>query len=389
MPEQKEIKERILGLTKMMATKDFDAAGFGESETFAGILQNQTLMNTCPQEDAPEVIAYWERRGLVKQLHDTEPVCTKWASYLPKSYIDDPDSGRTYPLLFVMHGAGNPIYLAESYGYTTIAAREQWIVIMPEDETAESVDKLYAYAKAHYPVDWSRVYMVGYSLGGFMTSRHAMRWPRRFAAVGSGGMLFANGPAAPHVQAGKVWPGEDITPEMVRRAAQYRVPACVCMGEQEVLGLLPVTQDEPVNEWMQHLAETEKKRTENVEKPKEEGRIDLSGKNKIQSLNNWRIVNGCPPVDEETVRKVAASTADIVEEKIGFPFEETSVITREKRSHFVGDSIAADGEVYFRVIALARSPHWPSQALAELTWEFISQFAVDPETGISYKIKNV
>ena len=76
-----------------------------------------------------------------------------------------------------------------------------------------------------------------------------------------------------------------------------------------------------------------------------------------------------------------------MEEKIGFRFEETSVITRENRSHFVGDSVSKDGETYFRTIALAKSPHWPSQALAELTWEFISQFAVDPETGISYKIK--
>ena len=383
MPEPKEM---ILGLLKMMAVKEFDAESFGESESFAGIVENQALMNTFRQEDAPEVLSYWEERGLIKRLHDTEQISTKWASYLPKSYVDNPASGRTYPLLFVMHGSGNPIYLAETYGYTRIAAREELIVIIPEDETAENIDRLFAYARANYPVDWTRVYMVGYSLGGFMTSRHAMRWPERFAAVGSGGMLFANGPSAPHVQAGKLWPGEDITPEMVRRAARCRIPACICMGEQEVLGLLPVTRDEPVNQWAEHLSEEEKKRTDGRSVQKKEDRIDLSGRNKIQSINNWRIANGCPSVDEATVRKLAASTANIVEEKIGFPFEKTSVVTRENRSHFVGDSISEDGETYFRIIALAKSPHWPSQALAELTWEFISQFAVDPLTGISYKI---
>lgn len=381
-----EPKEKILGLLKMMAVKEFDAESFGESESFAGIVENQALMNTFRQEDAPEVLSYWKERGLIKQLHDTEQICTKWASYLPKSYVDNPASGRTYPLLFVMHGSGNPIYLAETYGYTRIAAREELIVIIPEDETAENIDRLFAYARANYPVDWTRVYMVGYSLGGFMTSRHAMRWPERFAAVGSGGMLFANGPSAPHVQAGKLWPGEDITPEMVQHAACYRIPACICMGEQEVLGLLPVTRDEPVNQWAEHLSEEERKRTDGRSEQKKEDRIDLSGRNKIQSINNWRIANGCPSVDEATVRKLAASTANIVEEKIGFPFEKTSVVTRENRSHFVGDSISEDGETYFRIIALAKSPHWPSQALAELTWEFISQFAVDPVTGISYKI---
>lgn len=107
----------------------------------------------------------------------------------------------------------------------------------------------------------------------------------------------------------------------------------------------------------------------------------------IQSINNWRIANGCAPVEEETVRSAAATTADNVEEKIGFPFEKTSVICREHRSHFVGDSVAADGEIYFRMIAISKSSHWPSQALVELTWEFISQFALDPETGKSHKIQ--
>lgn len=85
------------------------------------------------------------------------------------------------------------------------------------------------------------------------------------------------------------------------------------MGEQEVLGLLPVTRDEPVNEWAEHLSEEEKKRTEGQSEPRQEEHIDLSGRNKIQSINNWRIANGCGPVDEAAVRKAAVSTTNIVE----------------------------------------------------------------------------
>ncbi len=375
----------LMNLMKMMSTPDFDVQAYGDSESFAGILENQAVFGKYRQEDCPEVLAYWQNLGLVKELHDTQEECTKWASYLPVSYAENPDNDRTYPLLFVMHGSGNPIYLAESYGYTHIAAREELIVIIPEDETPENIDKLFAYAREHYPVDWSRVYMVGYSLGGFMTSRHAMRWPERFAAVGSGGMLFANGPAAPHVQASKLWPGENITPEMVVRASEFKVPACICMGEREVLGLLPVTQDEPINQWVAHLSEEEKKRTEKESQPEPQDRIDLSGRNKIQSVNNWRIANGCMPISEEMVRSHVP--CNITEEKIGFPFEKTDVIIRESREHYLGDSVASDGEVYFRMIALANSPHWPSRALTELTWEFISQFALDPETGKSYQIR--
>lgn len=377
----------LIELMKMMATPDFDADSFSQSETYSGIVENQKLM-ALGNEACDEVLAYWSDKGLVKQMHDvTDQEYTKWASYLPKSYAENPENGRTYPLLFVMHGSGNPIFLAETYGYTSIAAREELIVIIPEDETPDAVDMLFAYAKEHYPVDWTRVYMVGYSLGGYMTSRHAMRWPERFAAVGIGGMLFANGWAIPHVQAGKVWPGEDITPEMVQQASKYKIPACICMGEKEVLGLVPVTQDEPASQWEEHLDEEESKRTGTETKPAQQERIDLSGTNKIQSVNNWRIANGCTPIEESIVRKAASQTADIVEEKLGFPFEKTSVIVREHRSHYIGDSISEDGENYFRMIVMGNSPHWPSQALTELTWEFISQFALDPETGHSYRIQ--
>lgn len=375
----------LYGLIKMMSVPEFDADSYVESESFAGIVENQEVMAFAQNEGGPEALDYWKKRGLIKQLHDAETVPTKWASYLPVSALEHPE--RKYPLLFVMHGSGNPIILAESYGYTHIAAREELIVIIPEDETPANIDRLFAYAKAHYPVDWTRVYMVGYSLGGYMTQRHAMRWPERFAAVGSGGMLFANGWAVGQVQTGQYWEGEEITPKMVRHAAELRMPAIVCMGEQEVLGLIPVTRDEPVNEWKEHLDEREQERSGDKQEPSKEERIDLSGKNKIQSLNNWRIANGCAPVEEDTVRKTAATSANVVEEKIGFPFERTQVIVRENRSHFVGDSVDEGGNCSFRVVGLAKSPHWPSKALTELTWEFISQFARDPETGKSYRIE--
>ncbi|MDE6108201.1 MAG: ATP-binding cassette domain-containing protein, partial [Oscillospiraceae bacterium] len=42
-----------------------------------------------------------------------------------------------------------------------------------------------------------------------------------------------------------------ITHEMAEEAAKVRIPACICMGEQEMLVLLPVRQDPPVSPWMQ------------------------------------------------------------------------------------------------------------------------------------------
>ena len=46
----------LLGLMKMMAAPDFDAERFGESETFAGIVENQKLM-PLRNEACEEVLA--------------------------------------------------------------------------------------------------------------------------------------------------------------------------------------------------------------------------------------------------------------------------------------------------------------------------------------------
>ena len=361
----------LYGLIKAMSTEGFDADAYAESESFMGIIKNQEVMRFMNDEGGTEAREYWRERGLIKELHGDGTQPSKWASYIPVSAETEP--GRKYPLMFVMHGSNNPILLAESYGYANIAAREELILIIPEDESAENVDKLLDYAFANYPVDRRRVYMVGYSLGGFMSLRHAMRWPERFAAVGSGGMLFANGHAIAAEQGGKIWPGEELTPEMVQRASNFGIPACVCMGEDEILGLIPVTRDEPVD-----------KRINADAKPQE--RIDLSSANKIRSINNLRIANGCAPVSVNEVLEAAEHTDDVVTRKLGFPFEHTEIITREHRAHYVGDSIDGSGRYRVRIIGLEHSPHWPSQALCELTWEFISRFGLDPETGVSYEI---
>jgi mannose-6-phosphate isomerase class I len=98
---------------------------------------------------------------------------------------------------------------------------------------------------------------------------------------------------------------------MAEKAAAVTIPVCCCMGEYEVLGLIPVTRDEPKNEWTgqpEEKAEPADQKEAASEQPvsKEEKkppkRIDLSGKNKIQSINNWRIANRCLPVPEEEVR---------------------------------------------------------------------------------------
>lgn len=362
------VEDRVLMILKLMANGDFDADAYAKSESFQTMCENMACMVENPDEDGAEAKAYWRQRGLLKELHDTGSYETKWASYLP---VSSAEAGRLYPLLFVLHGNTNSIYLAETYGYVNIAAREELITIIPENESAESIERLLEYARSHYPVDWSRVYMVGYSLGGIMTSRHALRWPEKFAAAGVGGMLFASGEIGTIWQQDVAWPGEAITEEMIAHAAKTRIPVCICMGENELLNLLPLTLDKPV-ENVAPQAEAQ------ADRPAPQ--MDLSSKSKIASVNNWRRVAGCEPVEEDLVRQIAKSSADIVTEKLGFPFERTSVLNTEGRSHFIGDCVNPEDQNLARFVGFARSSHWPSQAMAEITWDFISQFARDLQT---------
>lgn len=372
---QSQIKARKI--LQMMASKDFDLDEYAASESFQGICRLLEHNAVYPDENCKEVLDYWQQRSLRKELHQAEDPGNKWASFLPLGIQPDDNAGRRYPLLFILHGAGNPIYLAECYGYTEIAAREQMIAIIPENESSESIEKLLDYCKIHYPVDWSRVYMVGYSLGGMMTTRHALCWPELFAAVGCGGMLFANGAIDTYWHHDIPWRGEAITERILAHAQRVKIPACICMGEQEFIELLPVTREPtpplqaaPSIDAQGHPVPT----------------LDLSSGNKIASVNNWRRVAGCSCIPEQQVRAAVESSQDIVTQKLGFPFERTSVVQREGRRHFVGDCINPQGELLTRFIGLERSAHWPSAALAELTWEFLRQFARDPDTKESYRI---
>ena len=356
-------------LVKAMANADFDMDAYAETETFTNICRNVACYATNSDEGSEAVRDYWKKKGLIKELHRADEPGYKWASYLPAD--SDRNPGKHYPLLFVMHGANNPIFLAESYGYTDIAAREGLIVIIPENESLEFMDQLYQTALKTFPVDSSRVYMVGYSLGGIMTSRNAIAHPERYAAVGVGGMLFAAGELETYTHLSVDWAPGAVTEEMIAKAAEKKLPVCECMGEQEFIHILPVTKDPvadtPISPVLFDGAPPS---------------IQLfQSKNKIASVNNWRRIAGCEPVAEDEVRRIATSSADIVTEKLGFPFERSTVLQLEGRSHFVGDCINPAGENLARFVCIAKSSHWPGTSLCEITWDFIRKFSRDPMTG--------
>jgi len=357
--ENRETEFGLSGLFQAMSDGECDALALAKSKE--GLLMQERMGIMALGEDTPESKAFWAgyEKGLRKELHgDPQDVNSRWASYVPVAAETDPT--RKFPLIFCLHGAHNPIQLTETYGVAHVAAREECIVIAPENENLDHILALYEYAKAHYPVDLSRVYTVGYSFGGFMSARNALARPDLFAAAGMGGMLFA-GDVIAHDLDTQFYPEYKLTEEMLQKAESLELPALLFMGEHEMLRLLPL--------WNEPTPEIRG------------GVIPLSCADKQKAFNNWRRVGGCAPYAFTENKKVYAEHGDPVVRSIGAEFERTEVREYNERKYFIGDSVNAHGECLFRTVACEGMIHWPTTMFAELVWEHISKFARDPETG--------
>ena len=109
--------------------------------------------------------------------------------YTPKN---NAYGGRSLPLVFYLHGAsccGTDLEKVRSYGTVDALADGMSlpaIVIAPQSQGAWSPKKLndlLEWAKRNLPVDESRVYVLGMSLGGYGTMDFVNAYPEKIAAA--------------------------------------------------------------------------------------------------------------------------------------------------------------------------------------------------------------
>lgn len=342
----------LADLLRAMGDSDADVEAIAASEDGRIMAERMSVM--AMPEDSEQSRAYWAgfEKGLEKEIHGEG--LEKWASYIPLAAKKDPE--RRFPLIFCLHGAHNPIQLTESYGIIQIAAREECVVIAPENENWDSIEKLYNFARENYPVDLTRVYSMGYSFGGFMTSRNGLAHPEIFAGLGMGGMLFAQDVKA-HDLDGQWYVEYHLTDEMIRKVKELGLAAALVVGENEMLRLLPL--------WKEPEGDVR------------DGVIPLESKDKQRSFNNLRLAFGCTPA----VFLQEGEEGTTVEKAVGARFEKEEIREYNGRKYYIGDSVNENGECLFRTIACEKMVHWPASMYAELMWEQIGKYARDPETG--------
>lgn len=112
----------------------------------------------------------------------------EWYEYVPNAVLAD--TSKKVPLVLVLHGSGDhPKFEAESQGWVNLAAQENLIVVSlrhqeltPETE-ADDFKVLLDYIQAKYPIDQSKIYITGFSMGGMASGRMIDKYMALFSGV--------------------------------------------------------------------------------------------------------------------------------------------------------------------------------------------------------------
>lgn len=146
------------------------------------------------QTKAQEAVVEASRLGKQESAHFEKEVVTKhqldYLLYLPA----DLKCKEKWPLMIFLHGAGergSNVEKVKVHGPPKMVQDNpnfEFIVVSPQCPTGgwwqpETVSALIDEIEARYPVDASRIYLTGLSMGGFGTWALAAHEPDRFAAI--------------------------------------------------------------------------------------------------------------------------------------------------------------------------------------------------------------
>jgi poly(3-hydroxybutyrate) depolymerase len=324
----------------------FDEIAFKKSESGKTMLDNQKLMKTYKEPMQDEVLAYWAEHGVKKELFDTERDNGLWR-YGVHTPLEMKE-GEVYPLIYFSHaGMGNP-YQAECTGYSKLVESEKIIVVYPnnggfsnEEAMTEFPRIMSELREKGYPIDWSRVYAVGFSAGSDATETIGTLWPEMVAAVAPcpGSNAMYNSLCR-------------ITEESFEKAIPLKVPMICVGGTQDGGDTYPFPDQEcfdNFNIWMERISK----------------------------------VKDYKPMNLEESKALIASTDDPAKKAVGVDFQKTYTIHKEDREWYVGEYFDENGVANVRFVIGEGIPHITTDAMVEFVWDFLKHWSRNPETGES------
>lgn len=354
-----------LGRDLMMADKyslgSFDREAVLHSETGKKLMEGILLEYRYDTVFDEGFQKHFEDRGLSLEVHYTNG--ERWITLSPKA-VDQ--SRSKLPLVCVMQevyeGNEHLAVTAVSYFYeiTKIAANGECILLFFVLEDADSNDllaQLIEEVPDMYPVDKTRVYVTGHSHDGRFTLEFCARNYRKIAACATLGNFCGLESAKRLGKAG-------VTDERMEQLRTIELPLANFCGCAEHGGKLPVNVDA---------------RTLPLRPGQEFGRTLTLG-DRLEAWHRRLYAWNCPPKSDEEIL-AAKDSHNVVERKLGFPVDRSSVRVMDGFKHYIGDLRDTAGHYYLRMVGHENMPHLPTPAMLNLAWEFMSRFARDLETG--------
>lgn len=341
-------------------------------------MMEPVLMNY--DDHSPEVIAYWAKRGMVKEFHgESTPMSwteyeaktgyhweepdhgapqnrfKRWNSFVPVSAFDPKNKDRKYPVVIMLHGGFNPISIIDGWGIPQEAARREWIVIAPSLELDDILDEILEEAKKLYPIDESRIYAAGFSYGGFMSNFLGNKRPDVYAAVAPCGAPISNG-----------FVDKAIGPEP--QTPFDGIPRAIPMGTY--MPIIAVSGNLDGFRFPLYDCKPASSR-------------GCTPERLLEGINCWAAVNDAPQISLEEVLALKGRE-DISDEEryIGLPLDPDcrKTVVADGITNYIGDLRSDDGISRVRLMVEMNMPHWPTPEMARQIFEFFSHFSRDPVT---------
>ena len=329
-----------------LADKRFDFEKWKATAAAEKIAANARNDFLYPQEMDPAIFAYWDALGIKREVHDADNKDLKWTTYTPVRALAA-NNTAVYPVVFNFGREGT--------GIAELGAKEGFITVRPGNNAVPREGKLPAdgltpgrqvvrildLLKAQgYPIDRSRVYVTGHSIGGMASAWAGLEFPEVVTAIAMHSSLAAfntnkidvKGTRAPMV----------MPPDLYTKAMDYDIPMWLAVGEVD-FDQLPI-------------------RTEGA----------------INGLNLWLQVNDCPTkLTLPDSLAAAAIGTDPAVKLIGVPGDKTWAQTIDGVVYRGVDYFRKDGVKMIEIIGVENQPHWVTAAYPELAWKFMSRFSKD------------
>ena len=375
---------RICNLRDLYSTfsPNVDLEALKNSAFFPALQEMMEVVLDTPDERSPEVMAYWAKRGMVKEFHGMDNVTDwddyekkygyrwnaekyglkqnehiLWNSFVPVSAFRPENKDRKYPLVFALHGASNGQFLVEGWGFVQEAAKREWIVIIPSLQIDAFLMQILEEAKKLYPVDNDRIYVTGFSYGGWCSNRLGNLYPEVFAAVAPCGAPMDNGYMEGDSEDREPLPPFDGKPRALEK--DLYMPILNVYGECDG-NRFPVYRFKGKRFGLSTM---------------------VCPQDILDGINSWARVNHAKELTlESTMALETAENATLAEKQTGIaaPCQE-SYVADGVQYHMLGLP-SEDGIVRTALLAEMNIPHWPTPEMARRIFQFFSHFSRDPET---------